>query len=353
MAIIITDDDARKNLSMAECIQAMQVAFRDYADGKAKTLPRARYQVDTPDPNRKYLCNVHVGAVPSYGMACVRAGSLCMLIDPDNPDRKIKQNPEPVNWTVIVLYDLMTAEPLAFVHESHLSGIRVGATSGAGIDAVARDDVTELGLFGTGRQARSALDAVCAVRPIKRVRLYSPNADHCRRFVELKARPGLTIDIVRDPQEVVAGADIIYCASNANSPLFDGNWLEPGQMVISIVNSDVNMKRSEVDETTFARATDIIVNDWESVVSNGQIELLDAIEKGTVDQDSVVELGDVLTGTANVRQTDDNLVYFKNNTGLGMQFAAAGAVIYNKIKDQKTNREVPREWLASEDYAQS
>ena len=119
MAIIITDDDARQHLSMAECIEAMQVAFRDYADGAAKTLPRMRYQVETPDPNRKYLCNVHVGAVPSYGMACVRAGSLCMLTDGSSPDRKIKQNPEPVNWTVIILYDLMTAEPLAFLHESH------------------------------------------------------------------------------------------------------------------------------------------------------------------------------------------------------------------------------------------
>ena len=353
MAIIITDEDARQNLSMAECIEAMRVAFSDYADGKARTLPRVRYQVDTPDPNRKYLCNVHVGAVPSYGMACVRAGSLCMLIDENNPDRKIKQNPEPVNWTVIILYDLATAEPLAFLHESHLSGIRVGATSGAAVDAIARDDVTELGLFGTGRQARAALDAVCAVRPIKRVRLYSPNRDHCDRFVSLKARPGVTIDIASNAREVVTGADIVYCASNANSPLFDGNWLEPGQMVISIVNSDVNLKRSEVDEVTFAKATDIIVNDWASVESNGQIELLDAIEKGLVDRDRVVELGEVLAGRAEVRQTSDNLVYFKNNTGLGMQFAAAGTVIYNKIKDRKSNMEVPREWLASEEYSQS
>jgi ornithine cyclodeaminase/alanine dehydrogenase-like protein (mu-crystallin family) len=124
-------------------------------------------------------------------------------------------------------------------------------------------------------------------------------------------------------------------------------------LVVSIVNSDVNMKRSEVDETTFARSTDIIVNDWESVVSNGQVELLDAIEKGIVDRDRVVELGDVLTGRADVRQTDDNLVYFKNNTGLGMQFAAAGAVIYNKMKEENSNKEVPREWLAAEEFAQS
>jgi ornithine cyclodeaminase/alanine dehydrogenase-like protein (mu-crystallin family) len=101
----------------------------------------------------------------------------------------------------------------------------------------------------------------------------------------------------------------------------------------------------------FARATDIVVNDWASVVANEQTELLDPIGKGIVDRDRVVELGEVLAGRAEVRQTDDNLVYYKNNTGLGMQFAAAGAIIYRKMKDE-TNRVIPREWLAAEKYTQ-
>ena len=153
--------------------------------------------------------------------------------------------------------------------------------------------------------------------------------------------------------EVVAGADIVSCCTNASRPVFEGDWLEPGQMVVTVVNSDVTFKRNEVDETTFARATDIVVNDWASVESNGQVELLDPIEKGLVDRTRVFELGDLLAGKIELRQTNDNLLFYKNNTGLGMQFAAAGAVIYNKIKDQKSNREVPREWLASEEYSQS
>ena len=169
----------------------------------------------------------------------------------------------------------------------------------------------------------------------------------------MKARPGLTIDIVRDPKEVVAGADIVSCCTNASGPVFDGDWLEHGQMVVTIVNSDVNAKRNEVDKTTFARATDIVINDWASVESNGQVELLDPIDKGLVDRARVFELGDLIAGNVDLRQTDDNLVFYKNNTGLGMQFAAAGAVLYNKIKDQKSNKEIPREWLASEEYAQS
>ena len=75
MTIIITDDDVKRLLPMADCIEAMRVAFRDFAAGEAVNRPRARYLARHPDPERKYLANVHVGAVPSAGIACVRAGS--------------------------------------------------------------------------------------------------------------------------------------------------------------------------------------------------------------------------------------------------------------------------------------
>src|SRR5579862_6887760 len=75
MTIIITDDDVKRLLPMRDCIEAMRVAFRDFANGIAVNRPRMRYLAQHPDPERKYLANVHVGAVPSYGIACVRAGS--------------------------------------------------------------------------------------------------------------------------------------------------------------------------------------------------------------------------------------------------------------------------------------
>ena len=113
MAIVITDDDARRHLTMKECIEAMRVAFRDYALGEAITKPRVRYRAKTSDPEKLYLCNVHVGAVPSYGMACVRAGSNIIMADSTGAGRKVHANPEPVNWSVIVLYDLATGRYFA------------------------------------------------------------------------------------------------------------------------------------------------------------------------------------------------------------------------------------------------
>ena len=156
-----------------------------------------------------------------------------------------------------------------------------------------------------------------------------------------------------DPKKVVDGADIVCCATSSALPVFDGDLLQKGQMVVSIANTDVTMVRREVDPKVLEKADGIIVAHWPSVEANGQIEISELIAKGTVKRERVHELGDVLAGKAPLRQTADNIIYFKNNTGLGMQFAAAGAIIYKKMMGESTNRVVPREWLASEKYSQS
>ena len=96
------------------------------------------------------------------------------------------------------------------------------------------------------------------------------------------ARDGMDVVAVADPKAGVAGADIVCCATTAMTPVFDGDWLEDGQLVVSIANSDVTNKRSEVDRRTYARASAVIINDWESVVDNDQTELIEPIENGAI-----------------------------------------------------------------------
>src|SRR6202521_2681784 len=149
MPIIITDADAERLLSIPEAIEAMRVAFRDLSEGRAVNPPRLRFCAGTPDPTRRYMANIHAGAVESYAVACVRAGSHFAPTD-NNLRRKATADPDAVNWSIIILYDLASGEPLAFMHETHLSGLRVGATSALGVAEAARSDAQVLGLFGTG-----------------------------------------------------------------------------------------------------------------------------------------------------------------------------------------------------------
>ena len=348
MPIVITDEDARRLLSIPEAVEAMRVAFRDLAEGRAANPPRLRYSLDLPDAKRRYFANIHAGAVQTYQTACVRAGSHFTVAD-DNATRKSYAE-APVNWTIIILYDLATGEPVAFMHETHLSGFRVAATSALGASLAAREDASVLGLFGTGNQAFPACRAICSVRPIKTVRVYSPSLEHRRAFVEKLANETYKVIAVDDPREVVRGAHIVCCSTNSRVPVFQGDWLEDGQMVISIANSDVLHPRHEVDETTFARTSDIIINDWDSVVANRQVELLVPIEKGLVRREDVHELGDVVAGKATLRRDPKKIVYYKNNTGLAMQFAACGAILHKKLVAEGTNRTIPRDWFASEQY---
>ena len=121
--------------------------------------------------------------------------------------------------------------------------------------------------------------------------------------------------------------------------------------VNALSNSDTVESRSEVDEETFARADDIIVNDWDSVVSNRQVELLAPIEKGLVDRARVHALPDLIAGKVVLRQEARNILYYKNNTGLAIQFAACGAILHQKLLAEGTNRTIPRDWFASQKYS--
>jgi alanine dehydrogenase len=351
MPIVITDKDARRLLSISEAIEGMRIAFSDLATGRAVNPPRLRYSSPTPDAARRYFANIHAGAVSTYEAACVRAGSHFMTMDETTPDRRTLHNPDPVNWTIIILYSLKNGEPLAFMHETHLSGFRVGATTGLAVQQSAREDAEILGLFGTGNQAFPNCRAICAVRPIKKVKVFSPSAAHREGFRERMKNEPVEVILVDDPREVVRGSHIVCCATNSKKPVLQGDWLEPGHMVISICNSDVIDKRHEVDERTFARASDIIINDWDSVLANKQTELLDPIEKGLVDKQRVYEIGDIAAGKVSVKQKSDTILYYKNNTGLAIQFVACGAILYRKLLAEGGANVIPAEWLASEKYS--
>ena len=353
MTIIITDEDVRRLLPMGECIDAMRLAFREFADGAAVNRPRMRYLAQHPDPARKYMANVHVGAVPAAGVACVRAGSQILKPASATNDRRFYENPRPFNWGFVILFSLETAEPLALLHEFHLSGMRVGATTAAATDAMARDDAATLGLFGTGKQARSALEAIALVRPIRRVNVFSPDETHREAFAREWSRDGLSVAAVADPRAVVAGADVVCCATSAMAPVFDGDWLEDGQLVVSIANSDVTNKRSEVDRRTYERAGTVIINDWESVVDNDQTELLDPIKDGVISRKQIHELGELFNGKVRVKQpprgaAQSGIIYYKNNSGLAIQFAAAGGILYRKAVAEGSNKIIPTEWLGSD-----
>jgi ornithine cyclodeaminase/alanine dehydrogenase-like protein (mu-crystallin family) len=193
------------------------------------------------------------------------------------------------------------------------------------------------------------LEAICAVREIQRVKVYSPTREHRERFVgEMAGTLRVAIEPVADAESAVKGSDIVMCATNSSQPVFDGRWLEPGQLVTTIANTDGVHRRTEADATTMIRSDFIVLNNKETAITNQQRELLDLIDQGKFGWKKICELGEVLIGKHPGRTDDRQIIYYKSNTGVGIQFAAAGALIYEECKKRGLGRELPTEWFGAD-----
>ena len=357
MTLLIEDKDVPRLLPMKDCVEAMEWAFREFASGVAVSPPRLRYESSTPVPDVAYGTNIHAGTVPHYGTAALLSGSTAYteLVNAEGQTTGTMEVGQR-NWSLVLLYSLETGELLAIIQARTLSDIRVPATTAVAVKYLARDQVDTLGLLGTGKLAQWHIPAVSAVRPIKKVLVYSPNEEHRTRFCkEMSEATGLDVQPQRNAKAVVDGADLLCCATNAITAVFEGEWLRPGQLVTTVVNTDRHRLKGEADQATIVRADPIVINDKESVFSSQQVELLRPIEEGLFGWDKVHELGDIVAGKVPGRTNENQLIYYKSNTGMGMQRAAAGAVIYREAKRQGIGRELPTEWFFTDmsDYYDS
>jgi alanine dehydrogenase len=348
--LLITDPEVRQVLNMRDCIEAMERAFTEEALGIAVNKPRTRYKVPPDLDKPGYMANIIPGAVPSSGVAALRYDST-IVQERIVAGTKRMDFPSPLkrSWGFVLLFSLQTGEPLAIIHDFSLSAIRVGATTGVAHRALAKKHSKVVGIFGSGNEARTNLEAICAARNIESVKVYSTTKEHRDRFAEeMTELLNVEVQPVSSAEAVIKGSDIVMCATNSSEPVFNGNWLEPGQLVTTIVNTDGVHRRTEADTATMIRSDFIVLNNKETAITNQQRELLDLIEAGKFNWDKVCELGQVLTGQHAGRTSDHQIIYYKSNTGVGIQFAAAGALIYEECKKRGLGRELPTEWFGAD-----
>jgi alanine dehydrogenase len=347
--LLINDDEVRQVLAMNDCIEAMQRAIAEETKGVAVSAPRTRYKVQADLDQAGYMATIIPGAVPSYQVASLRYASTIVQERVVGGVKRMNfLSPSKRNWDFVMLFSLQTGEPLALIADYSLSAIRVGATTGVVHRALAKKNAKVVGIFGSGHQARANLEAIATVRKIESVKVYSSTKANRDRFAEemtellkVKVRPA------GSPEEIVKGSDIVMCATNSSQPVFDGNWLEPGQLITTLVNTDGVHRRTEADATTMLRSDLIVLNSKEAAKMNQQRELLDLIEDGFFGWDKVCEMGQVITRDHPGRTSDQQIIYYKSNTGVGIQFAAAGASIYEACKKRGLGRELPTEWFGT------
>lgn len=348
--LVIDDVNIHQLHPMSDCVEAMEVAFRDYGISGAVNIPRIRYQSATSHPEAIYSSNIHIGTTPSYDTAAVRIGGGVRPAGAKSLGRAQK-DPNRKSWGFICLINMSTGEPLALISEFLLSGIRVGATNAVAAKYLTRTDVSTVGMFGSGKIARTTLEALLLVRPIERVKVFSPTKEHREQYAkEMSSKFDIEVVAVEQPRDAMTDVDIVSCITNAGyvsgKPVFDGSWLQEGQFVIAVQNTDPNFFKTEVDDTTIMRSKLIVINDKESVFWNKQQELLGPIDRGVISWDDIETLGNIVAaGKPRTELKAQDIVWYKNSTGMGIQMAAAGAKIYQRALNNGVGVEVSADGL--------
>ncbi len=220
--------------------------------------------------------------------------------------------------------DPATGAPLALIEGGSLTAIRTGAASGAATDVLARPDAAVVALFGSGVQARRQLEAVCTVRPIKRVIVYSLAG--AEAFAAEMAGVGpipADIRLAATPREALAEADVVCAATTSRTPVFDGRDLRPGTHVNGIGAFTPEMQ--EIDAATVRRAR-VVVDSLEAALAEAG-DLIIPLNAGEISRDHVsTELGEVIAGSKPGRTSTEQITFFKS-VGVAAQDAMAAGII--------------------------
>jgi len=284
-----SESDIQELLPMQEAVRLMRMTFESLAQGRAQNQPRRRLILETGS-----VLHSMAGACGNY------FGT-----------KFYSTNPRYGAHFFFMLFDAKTASPLALMEANHLGQIRTGAASGYATDLMADPEASTLCIIGSGFQARTQLEAIHAVRPIKTVRIWSRNEEKRRKFAE-----ECTVTATDTAEEAVRGAQIVVTATNAKDPVLESDWVGPGTLVNAMGSNVAN--RRELPADLVRRASLVAVDSIEQAkIEAGDLILADSWA-------NVVELQDVQ------RHHDPSRVAIFKSIGLGVEDVAAGAFLYER-----------------------
>lgn len=314
-ALYLTEDDVRDLMDMEVAIPVVRTAFEQLAAGAAQNVPRVRAKA-----KGVMLHNMSAGAeylgMVGFKAYTTTAGGARFHVVVYNSD----------------------GEMLAIIEADHLGRLRTGAASGVATEYMARPDSAAVGIFGTGRQARTQLKAVCTVRNIERVDVYSPNAEHCRQFAEEMSEWCLTnVTAVFAPDDAAAEKDIVITATSSRTPVFDGGVIDEGTH-LNVVGSNF-LTKAEVDVNTLRRADHIVCDSVEQCRLEAG-DLAAGVAEGIRDWHAMHDLADVVAGRKTGRATPDDITLFKS-VGMAVEDVAMAAEILKRAQAAGLGKRLP------------
>jgi alanine dehydrogenase len=296
-------DDVRKAVSPQRALDAVRDAFIAYARGEW-TMPPKVYVPAYPEGDFR--------AMPALGGG--HALLKWVTSFPGNPAQGL-----PTVTGLVLLSDASNGMLKAVLDAGAVTALRTGAAAVLAAETLGRDGASTAAVIGAGVNGEAA--AQTFVARDHRVLLWDVDS---RRAEDVAERIGAEVAATK---EEALGADLLVTVTPGREVVLGEGALQPGQHA-SLMGADGPGKAEiAVEELARVRA---FCDDWEQASHNG--DLVHAVDAGVVTKDDVTQLGDVLAGTADGRQSDRDITIF-DSTGLAIQDLAIALAAMERVRD--------------------
>jgi alanine dehydrogenase len=313
--IYLTEADVGRLVTVKDAISVLEELFATWGQGTTANLPRQRARLPGGSFN---LMGAAYGAKGVHGLkayAGLKGGQFHTL-----------------------LYSSHDGRLKAMIEADLFGQIRTGAASGLATRLLARADARTLGVIGTGRQSRTQVVAVCAVRAIKRVNVFARTPEHRESYARtMEKELGVEVVPVASGEACVAEADVVVTITKSAEPVCRAAWLAPGAHVNAAgANSG---DRRELDAETVLRAAVKLTDHLEQAkVEAG--EFRDLVAAGKLAWSDIRELGELVTGKAKGRTSPSELTLFKS-LGIALEDVAFAELVYQRALAAGAGRPIP------------
>ncbi len=314
MTLLLTESDVENLLDMPSALEAVESVLRQHAEGKASNHARRRVSLPGSGLNVMFAGAPEFNALGLKAYTIARGGARFYTM----------------------LFDAEGGELLAILQSDRLGQIRTGAATGIGTKHLAREDATTLGLYGTGWQAESQLEAVAAVRDLERVVVHSRSEENRKAFADkMGERIGMEIETTHAPDEPAA-QDIVVTMTSSREPVLHGEWLRPGTHVNAAGSN--SLLKSEIDRDVVKRASFVCVDSREEIGLEAG-DLMPSLETGVILLEAVYELGQVIAGHMQGRRGPEDITLFASQ-GLALEDMAVARIVYDRAVERDMGREI-------------
>ena len=348
MTLLLNNSEIAQLITMPECIDVLEEAYCEHGLGRAAHRRRSNIIVPTSE-GRTYVFANFEGTVIKSGYHAIRLRSDVNEWLDEKGERTTKHASRPGLFCgLALLYNIHTGELDGILNDGYLQLMRVAATSAVAAKYLSRADSSVLGIVGSGNQAGSHAEAICSIRPITQIKVYSLRAERREAFArEHEKALGVEVIAVDKLDEVFAGSDIVCACTDSPRPFIKSEWIAPGMCLTSV------RPFGEVGKEPFGAFDIAVVHErgFGPQFRPGEAvrQHADAPQtfggKDERDLPSEITLAELCAGHAIGRSSGEQKTYFANNEGHGVQFSAAGAFVLKRAKERGLGRALPSEWF--------